>query len=168
MIKLCLIVAIGDNGEIGQGNKLPWSVKGDLKHFKELTMGVDNVGHPCVMGRLTWESLPPSKLPGRKCLVLSSTPIDHPNALVVKSVEEAIQWAKDIEAKKLFIIGGSRLFNEYAEQCDVHYITNIHGKFPEADTYFRPLHNPKVWRSLEYKVHTLDDIAWSTTTWVKH
>ena len=53
---------------IGRDNALPWHLPEDLKHFKALTMG-----HPMIMGRKTWESLP-GRLPGRPHIVVTRNP----------------------------------------------------------------------------------------------
>ena len=53
-----LIVAIGRDGSIGKDGGLIWRIPEDLKRFKSLTMG-----HPVIMGRKTWESLPKKPLP---------------------------------------------------------------------------------------------------------
>lgn len=53
-----IIVAAAQNGVIGKDGKLPWHLPGDLKRFKELTMG-----HTLIMGRKTFESLPPKVRP---------------------------------------------------------------------------------------------------------
>jgi dihydrofolate reductase len=45
---------------IGKDNQLIWKIPGDLKRFKELTLG-----HPILMGRKTFESIG-KPLPGRK------------------------------------------------------------------------------------------------------
>ena len=63
---ISLIVAMSQNGVIGKAGKLPWHLPEDLRHFKELTMG-----HPIIMGRKTFESLPKKPLPGRKNIVLT-------------------------------------------------------------------------------------------------
>src|SRR5512135_1460265 len=63
-----LVWAQSTSGVIGRGGDIPWRVPEDLARFKQLTMG-----HPVVMGRRTWESLPPRvrPLPGRRNVVLS-------------------------------------------------------------------------------------------------
>ncbi|MDE6028560.1 MAG: dihydrofolate reductase, partial [Muribaculaceae bacterium] len=58
--ELWAIVATNLSGAIGRKGNLPWHLPEDLRHFKELTMG-----HPVIMGRKTWESLPKRPLPGR-------------------------------------------------------------------------------------------------------
>ena len=55
------------DGIIGDGEDMPWHLPEDLKHFKDTTSG-----HPIIMGRRTWESLPFKPLPNRKNIVLSS------------------------------------------------------------------------------------------------
>ncbi|ORA72631.1 dihydrofolate reductase [Mycolicibacterium insubricum] len=68
---MSLIWAQARSGVIGRGGDIPWQLPEDMAHFKELT-----VGHPVLMGRATWESLPPRfrPLPGRRNLVLTRDP----------------------------------------------------------------------------------------------
>jgi len=68
MQEIIIIVAMAENRVIGRDNAMPWSIKGNLAHFKEMTMG-----WPCIMGRKTWESLPKKPLPGRLNIVISGT-----------------------------------------------------------------------------------------------
>jgi len=68
MQEIIIIVAMAENRVIGRDNAMPWSIKGNLAHFKEMTMG-----WPCIMGRKTWESLPRKPLPGRLNIVISSS-----------------------------------------------------------------------------------------------
>ena len=63
-----MIAAVGKNLELGKNNDLIWHFKEDMKFFKETTMG-----HPVIMGRKTFESLPKA-LPGRRNIVISSNP----------------------------------------------------------------------------------------------
>ena len=67
--KLSFIVAVAQNGAIGKNNDLLWHLGSDLKRFKQLTMG-----HPVVMGRRTWDSLPKKPLPGRQNIVMTNNP----------------------------------------------------------------------------------------------
>ena len=60
-----MIVAVAENGVIGNQGDMPWRLPGDLAHFKEITMGC-----PVIMGRRTWSSIG-RPLPGRKNIVLS-------------------------------------------------------------------------------------------------
>ena len=65
--EIIIIAAMAENRVIGKDGALPWSLREDMIRFRELTLG-----HPCVMGRKTWESLPKRPLPGRLNIVISS------------------------------------------------------------------------------------------------
>ena len=79
---LSIIVAMAQNRAIGKDNDLLWHLSSDLKRFKQLT-----TGHPVVMGRRTWESLPKRPLPGRRNIVLTqNTDFEAAGAEVVHSV----------------------------------------------------------------------------------
>lgn len=68
-----LIVAVDENGGIGNKGKIPWSCVEDQLFFRFLTMG------ECVfMGRETYNSLPKS-LSGRRNFVITSSdePLDR-------------------------------------------------------------------------------------------
>lgn len=145
MTKLCLIVAIAKNGAIGKGGTLPWHLPEDLKHFKATTQG-----HHCVMGRKTWESLPPGGLPGRKCYVISSTDPGE-GATWVPSVDHLLMQLTREGAEKLFIIGGARLFQEYYQLCDELHITDVDLLVEGADTFFVPLLGTSTWLRNSYE-----------------
>ena len=85
---LGLIWAQSTSGIIGRGDTIPWDVPEDLVRFKEVTLG-----HPVVMGRRTWDSLPASvrPLPGRRNIVLSrQAGFTVDGAEVVGSLDEAL------------------------------------------------------------------------------
>jgi dihydrofolate reductase len=71
MQEIIIIAAMAENRVIGKDNAMPWSIKGNLAHFREMTMG-----WPCIMGRKTWESLPKKPLPGRLNIIISKTMTD--------------------------------------------------------------------------------------------
>lgn len=109
-----LIWAQSTSGVIGRDNGIPWRLPEDLARFKELTLG-----HTVVMGRLTWESLPPKvrPLPGRKNVVVSRHP-DYmaTGALVVTSLDEALT---DDET---WVTGGAQIYAlalPFATRCEV-------------------------------------------------
>ena len=66
MSNLTIIVAIGQDYAIGREGGLAFYISDDLRHFKALTMG-----HPIIMGRRTFESLPKGALPGRRNIVIT-------------------------------------------------------------------------------------------------
>ena len=99
MMKVGVIYARSLNNVIGNNGKLPWHLPEDLKHFKETTQG-------CVvaMGRKTWESLPIKPLPNRENLVLTSTPLQHPEVITSRSILEATNEAY-YRRKDIWFIG---------------------------------------------------------------
>lgn len=127
---ISMIAAVGKNFELGKNNDLIWHFKEDMKFFKETTMG-----HPVIMGRKTFESLPKA-LPGRKNIVISANPeYKADGAEVVTSVEEAIKLA-EAENTDAFVIGGVRIYAEFLPYADNLYLTEINAECPDADTYF--------------------------------
>lgn len=127
---ISMIAAVGKNLELGKNNDLIWHFKEDMKFFKETTMG-----HPVIMGRKTFESLPKA-LPGRKNIVISANPeYKADGAEVVTSVEEAIKHA-EAENTDAFVIGGGRIYTEFLPYADNLYLTEINAEYPDADTYF--------------------------------
>ena len=103
---LNLIYARAANGVIGKDNRLPWHLPEDLAHFKRTTMGC-----PVIMGRKTWDSLPPRfrPLPGRLNLVLTN---DHAwraeGAEVVHSLSDAL--ARGPAGQDAWVIGGAQVY----------------------------------------------------------
>jgi dihydrofolate reductase len=113
-----LVWAQSTSGVIGRGGDIPWRVPEDLTHFKQLTMG-----HTVVMGRRTWESLPPRvrPLPGRRNVVLSrQTDFMADGAEVFGSLEQA---AAVIESEpEAWVIGGAQIYLlalPLATRCEV-------------------------------------------------
>ena len=123
-----LIVAIGKNGAIGRKGDLIWHISDDLKRFKQLTMG-----HPVIMGRKTWESLPKRPLPGRKNIVLTTNPaLQAEGAVVVNSIESAIAAAY---GKSPFIMGGAQIYNAFLPYVTHAFVTQIDAECPDADAF---------------------------------
>lgn len=117
-VKLAMIAAVGPNLELGRNGDLVWHISADLKRFKQLT-----TGHPVIMGRKTWESLPKRPLPGRRNIVLSHNARDLDGAIVVSSVEDALK-ACDGEAFP-FVMGGAEIYRTMLPVADALYITKI-------------------------------------------
>ena len=124
-----IIAAIGKNNELGKDNNLIWSIKEDLKFFKDTTMS-----HPIIMGSKTFYSLP-KVLPGRTNIVISSK-TDFPEEVVVfKSIEDLDKAYKNSD-EELFVIGGGRIYAAFIDKCDKLYLTEIDAECESADTYF--------------------------------
>ena len=123
-----LIAAIDKNNLIGNAGKIPWIIPGELKRFKEVTMG-----KPIVMGRKTHESIG-RVLVGRDNIVLSSNKLFNKEGLTVYDNFENI--IKDyIKFPEIMVIGGSEIYNLAMPYAQKLYITHI-DKVYEGDTWF--------------------------------
>lgn len=130
-----LIAAIGARDRaLGKGGDLLWRIPGDLQRFKALT-----TGHPVVMGRKTWESLPEKfrPLPARTNIVITrDTSYAAPGAEVVPSFEAALAKAKQAEgAEEIFVIGGGEIYTLALPFATRLYLTLVEAS-AEADTFF--------------------------------
>lgn len=131
-----LIVAVSDNSIIGNKNKLPWSYSEDLKYFKEITSNGNNV---LIMGRKTFESLPPLK--NRDLIVLSNSFVEKvtKNTHIFSSTEKMFTYLNSKQYDNHFIIGGSSIFKlfltDYQNLVSTIYYTKIN-KFYDGDVTF--------------------------------
>ncbi|MDE6008271.1 MAG: dihydrofolate reductase [Muribaculaceae bacterium] len=121
-----MIVAVGKDGAIGKGRDLIWRISEDLKRFKRLTMG-----HPVIMGRKTWESLPKRPLPGRRNIVISRKPgYAAEGGEVCLTPEEALRNSLNDSP---FIMGGAQIYNLFLPLVDRIYLTEIDAECEDAD-----------------------------------
>lgn len=136
-----LIVAIGEDGAIGKNGDLIWKIPADLKRFKLLT-----TGHPVIMGRKTWDSLPKKPLPGRRNIILTrQKDFRVPEAETVDSIEKAISLTQDDEP---FIIGGAEIYNAFLPHVNRLYLTFVEDKCEDADA-FLSLNLKEDWNLIE-------------------
>ena len=139
-MRLNLIVARARNGVIGAGGTIPWRVPGEMAYFKQVTLG-----HPIVMGRKTWESLPRRPLPGRRNLVVTrDRNYIAEGAEVVASLEEAL--ARCADAQDVFVIGGAELFALALPRITRAFVTEIDLEV-DGDVHF-PALDPAQWREV--------------------
>ncbi len=138
--EITMIAAVAEDNGLGLDNKLVWHIPRDLKHFKNLTHG-----HCIIMGRKTFESLPKA-LPNRKNIVLSrSKNINYDGAVVVNSIEKAIEETK--HDPKPYIVGGGEIYKLFMNYSSYIELTRIHHKFI-SDTFF-PSINLKKWEVIK-------------------
>mgnify|MGYP003408311979 FL=1 len=123
-----IIVAIAQNGTIGDKNSLLWHIKEDMRFFRTTTSG-----HAVVMGRKTFESLGSRPLPKRTNIVITRADREFEGALTAHSLEEAIRLAEGDE--EIFIIGGAQIYREALRIADRMYITRVMHDY-EGDTSF--------------------------------
>ena len=127
-----IIVACDRNWGIGKDGHLLCHLSGDLKYFKEMTMG-----KTVVMGRVTLESLPGGRgLPGRRNIVLTKD-LDYEaeNAEVVHSILELEDAVADTPEDDVFVIGGAKIYEQLLLLCKYVYVTKVDAAF-EADRFF--------------------------------
>lgn len=121
------VVAMADNRVIGKENRLPWHFSADLKHFKQLTLGMT-----VIMGRKTFESIG-KPLPGRQNFVLSRSKKSAAASLnFFTSLDEAL---RHVETPDAFIIGGADLYRQTLDRVDGIWLTRIQGHY-DGDAFY--------------------------------
>lgn len=129
-MELGLIYARSRNGVIGRDNRIPWRLPEDLAHLKAMTMGC-----PVIMGRKTWDSLPPKfrPLPGRRNIVITRQPgWRDEGAERASSLDEAL--AACAAAPRAWILGGAEIYRLALPRADVIEMTVIEQDH-EGDAY---------------------------------
>ena len=124
-----IIAAVARDMAIGNKGQLVYHISADLKRFKALTMG-----HPIIMGRKTFESLPKGALPGRRNIVLTRQALSFPSAECYASLDEALKACA--EDDDVFVIGGESVYREAMPIAQRLYITHIDDTPAEADAFF--------------------------------
>ena len=116
--EIVLVLARADNGVIGKDGDLPWRLPADLKHFKAVTLG-----HPMVMGRKTFDSLP-GLLPDRRHIVLTRDMAwTAAGAEVAHDIDGAIVLA---DAPTVMVIGGAEIYRLFLDRADRIELTEVH------------------------------------------
>jgi len=145
--RLTLIAAVGRNRVIGIHDQLPWHLPEDLQHFRNVTRG-----HPVIMGRKTWESLPDAfrPLPERLNIVLSrQAHYLADGAQVADSLAAALELAG--QHPEAFVIGGEQLYVQALPQADRLLLTEVEIEV-EGDAWF-PAFDPGIWLETSREVH---------------
>jgi dihydrofolate reductase len=132
-VRVSLVAAVARGGVIGRNNAIPWQIPGEQAHFRDLTMG-----HPVVMGRRTWDSLPERfrPLPGRRNVVVTRNSEWHAEgADRAGSFDDALKLlARD---ERVSVIGGAELYTAALPRADELLLTEIDLDV-EGDTFFPP------------------------------
>ena len=131
---LHLIYARAANGVIGKDNTIPWHIPEDMAHFKQLTQGC-----AVIMGRKTWDSLPPRfrPLPGRTNIVVTrQSNWRAEGAQPAASLPAALALCDPRQT--LWVIGGAQIYAEALPLADSIEVTEIDKDF-EGDAYAPPL-----------------------------
>jgi dihydrofolate reductase len=149
-MNIVLMVAVAENGVIGQRNAIPWRLKSDQARLKAMTMG-----KPVVMGRKTFLSLR-KPLSGRTNIVMTrDVGFQAGGAVVTTSLgaahEVALGDALRRSACEIAVIGGAEIYAQWMDSADRLEVTEVHAS-PEGDTVLAPI----------------DLLVWSETARVRH
>ena len=130
-----LVAAVARNGVIGDGREMPWHIPEDMAHFRRVTAGC-----PVVMGRRTWESLPPRfrPLPGRRNIVLTRQPhwqADGAETAPDLSRALALAASPAPAAGRVCVIGGGEVYAAALPLADELLLTEIDRDFTGATRF---------------------------------
>lgn len=150
---IILLVAAARGGVIGKDGAIPWHIGADLQRFKALTMG-----HPIVMGRKTWDSLPRKPLPGRTNIVITRRQDWRADgAQVAASPQAALAGQGDV-----FVIGGAEIYRALLPLADRIELTEVDAAF-DGDAHFT--FDRSSWNEIARERHqTPDGLAYSYVT----
>ncbi len=148
--RIVLIAALDRHGAIGKDNRMPWHLPEDLRRFKAMTLG-----KPVLMGRRTAESIGRA-LPGRPNLVLTrNNEAPYAEQQRVASMDEALAYARAIEAPELCVIGGAQVYALALPLAHALYLTHVDAVIAGADTHF-PAYDAMAWRCVRHEKHPAD------------
>jgi dihydrofolate reductase len=135
-MKINLIWAQARGRVIGWRGKMPWHLPEDLAHFRRTTNG-----HPVIMGRKTWDSLPPKfrPLPGRLNLVISRDASTRENLSQsgcepLQNLREALSFCEQQGSQEVWVIGGAQIYAQALPLAQKVVITEIDAAF-EGDAF---------------------------------
>ena len=138
-MKISLIAAFAEERVIGKDGKIPWTLKEDLKHFRNKTEGFS-----VVMGRKTYESIG-VPLHNRLHIVMTRNPKKLGGVKEVTNKERALEIASSY-SNEVFIIGGEKIYEEFLPLATKMYLTKIDIK-TKGDAFF-PKWNVNDWEEL--------------------
>ncbi|GAN03764.1 dihydrofolate reductase [Mucor ambiguus] len=154
MTQFALIVAATEELGIGLLSNLPWRIPKDMAFFKHVTSHVpkalqqqSNVQNAVIMGRVTWESIPPKFRPldKRYNIVVSRNPTydllladaTQQSTILVDSLESAFKAVDPARHARVFVIGGAQMYNLAIQhaKCSHILLTRVKSKM-DCDTFF--------------------------------
>ena len=144
-----IIVAIAQNGTIGDKNSLLWHIKEDMRFFRTTTSG-----HAVIMGRKTFDSLPKGALPNRRNVVLSRTLKELPGAEVFPDLQTALASCTDSE--DIYVIGGESVYRQAMPFANRLCLTEIDSIPEQADAFFPPVDESE-WTVVSREFHDIDE-----------
>ena len=173
-MRLTAILALSQDGALGDTTApggMPWPrLSRDLRRFRELTDG-----KVCLVGRRTYDTLPPKGLPGRRLAVLTRNPGSVTRAplrgdmvLACASVESLIACGSD--EPEVMVIGGAEVYRALLPLCERVYLTTVSANYPNADVRLDPAEVTDGRRCLSTEWHAADSdnpVGLRFSEWVK-
>jgi dihydrofolate reductase len=148
---IVLVLAMSDDGVIGDRGGLPWRIPDDMKRFKRLTLG-----KPIIMGRKTWDSFPKKPLPGRTNIAVTrDRSWRAEGAVVVHSFDEALAKARGENPSEIAVVGGAEIYKAALPLADRVELTEVHITVA-GDTRLSAF-DKKAWRETAREEHTTAD-----------
>lgn len=137
-----IIVAVDKNWAIGKNGDLLLRIDEDLKRFREIT-----TGNVIILGRKTLETFPNKKpLVDRINIIVTRNSVyKNEEAVVCKSIEEAVEESKKYVDKDIFVVGGGQIYNQMIDICDTAIVTKIDYAFENADTFIMNFDESEEW-----------------------
>ncbi len=152
-----LIAAVDRNWAIGYQNKLLVSIPADMRFFRDET-----TNKVVIMGKKTLDTFPGGQpLKNRVNIVITKKDLKIKDAIVVHSIEEALEAVKDYKPEDIYIIGGASIYEQMLPYCTVAHITKIDYAYT-ADTYISNLDQMEDWiLAEETEEHTYYDLTYT-------
>lgn len=135
-MKLIAIAAVSLDGVIGVGDRIPWRIPEDFRHFRNTTMG--NI---LLVGKATYLTLPKKAYEGREYIVLNGgarIPDLDPNHFQFSSIDTVLHLLENQNTAidKVYVIGGASIYKQLLDYCDEAIITWVDKFIPEGDKRF--------------------------------
>ena len=150
---ISIIAAVAENRVIGKDNDLVWKLPKDMKYFMDTTLG-----HHVIMGRKNYESLPHKFKPLKNrvnIVVTRQSEYTAQGTVLVNSIWNGLEYAKNNGESEVFIIGGGEIYAESMDVVSRMYITEVKESF-EGDTFF-PEFDRNLWREVSRTPNFPDD-----------
>jgi dihydrofolate reductase len=148
-MQISMIAAVARNGVIGRDNALPWQIKDDMRFFMQKTLG-----HHVIMGRRNYEAMG-KPLSRRSNIVISRSPDFRAECPVVRTLDEALELARQAGETEAFIIGGAQIYALALPIADVFYRTRVLADVP-GDVFF-PSFDESEWNVAVQSEHGADE-----------
>lgn len=146
---IILIAAVDDVGCIARNGQVPWYIPGDLRRFRQLTMG-----HIVVMGSRTWYTLRKRPLDGRTNVVLSSTMEPAEGYIVARSVRQVLEMSA--KGKDIYVIGGADVYWQFLPMADRIELTRLSYFCSRGDKFFPRLDTSAWWCCHRSEMHEFE------------